>query len=77
MRHTMGIICIFFPEDTGPDLKSTYVNGGFLSYFPSLWVGPPALHKPADPSPLDQKCHRPCPPPLYFGALVHWHGFAD
>ena len=74
MRHAMGIIRIFFPAETGPDLKSTEINGGFLSYFPSLWMSPPALHKPADPSPL----HQNMPPPLLsFDALVHWDGFAE
>lgn len=74
MRHAMGIICVFFPEETGPDLKSTEVNGGFPSYFSNLWISPPALHKPADPSPLHQK--KP-PPLLYFDAPVHWYGFAE
>jgi len=40
VRHAVGIRCIFFPEETGPDLKSTEVNGGFLRYLPSPWTGP-------------------------------------
>lgn len=56
-------------RETGPDLKSTEVNGGFPSCFPHLWISPPAL--PAAPSPLHQKMLLPL---LY---AVHWDGFAD
>lgn len=40
MRHAMGIRCVFFPEETGHDLKFTEVNGGFPSHFPSRRISP-------------------------------------
>lgn len=40
MRHTMGIICMFFPEEMSPDLKPNEVNSKVVS---SPWITPPAL----------------------------------
>lgn len=40
MRHTMGIICMFFPEEMSPDLKPSEVNSKVVS---RPWNTPPAL----------------------------------
>lgn len=40
MRHTMGIICMFFPEEMSPDLKPNEVNSKVVS---SPCNTPPAL----------------------------------
>lgn len=57
MRHAMGITCIFFPEETGPDLKATEVNVHVT--FPASGTIPQLRTSQLTQAPCTKKCPFP------------------
>lgn len=70
MRHAMGIRCVFFPEETGHDLKFTEVNGGFQVTFPTAGSAPGSAQA-SWPKPFAPK-NAPSPPLFRCTRALGW-----